>query len=53
MTDLTACTISTVWLYSTGHWIGGTVMLGFVFNTLWQEVTDPTGLKARFRMLRS
>ena len=41
-----------VCLYSTGHWIGGTVLLLVFGGMCWDAVDDPTGTKALFAALR-
>ena len=35
-----------VCLYSTGHWIGGTVLLIIIAYLVWNHANDPAGIKA-------
>lgn len=48
----TAFAIAATCLYSTGHWIGGTIMLGMTFNCVVQELRDPAGIKGLIDRLR-
>lgn len=45
MTNLTAFLIATVCLYSTGHWIGATVLLVVMLHAMLQAAFDPSGEK--------
>jgi hypothetical protein len=53
MSDITAITIAIVCLYSTGHWIGATVLLAWLAWDLFREVADPLNIKAFARALQS
>lgn len=45
--------VAMVCLYSTGHWIGGTVLLLFYAGQVWGKVADPTGFNRWMERLRS
>jgi hypothetical protein len=52
MTDITALTIAVTALYSTGHWIGATILAAWLAVGLYSQVDDPLGTKAYFSALR-
>lgn len=45
--------IAIVFLYSFGHWIGGSVLVAYTVYSLIQDEKDPTGLERLMRSLRS
>jgi hypothetical protein len=53
MSDQTAVTIAIVCLYSTGHWIGATVLVAWLLWWLIQENNDPLGVHALVRDMQS
>lgn len=52
MDNITALLIATVFLYSTGHWIGATVLLVWLLFGVYQQADDPLGAKAYLGALR-
>ena len=52
MTDSVAILIAIVCLYSTGHWIGATVLLVPWLVGFYENIKNPTGTKRLLASLR-
>jgi hypothetical protein len=52
VSDITAITIAAVCLYSTGHWIGATVLVAWLLWGLLRDDPDPLGILAQVKAMR-
>jgi len=44
--------VAIVCLYSTGHWIGATLLLAWLIYLGYQDAVDPTGIKRMLDRLK-
>ena len=52
MTGQCIAIVAIICLYSTGHWIGATVLLSICVWTAWEDMDDPSGVKRWLKRYR-